>query len=46
MATADFGQINLGWIPNLESSFFVSFWGELSAAEFFYGIRFIGLVLG
>ena len=41
-----FGQINIGFISCLEFSFFVPFWGELSAAEFCYGIRFIVLVLG
>lgn len=40
-----FGQINIGWIPCLGFSFFVPFWGGLSAAEFCYGIRFIVLVL-
>lgn len=40
-----FGQINIGWIPCLGFSFFVPLWGELSAAEFCYGTRFIVLVL-
>lgn len=40
-----FGQINIGWIPCLEFSFFMPFWGELSAVAFCYGAWFIGLVL-
>lgn len=41
-----FVQINIGWIPCLEFSFFCAILGgELSVVAFCYGTRFIGLLV-